>query len=153
MVPLVWRKYSQEAVWVVILFFFAPGKVVTPFSSFRIDRIFVRGLRAVIAILCFLAIITLGYLVLIVQPMQRQLHFQTMHMPDGFQYPAGNVTVQVSLVSLAAIRTLVLIQLWRRLWEREFQGYCNPQIYLIWILRGDLNHNMVCLECFFIIEG
>jgi hypothetical protein len=24
---------------------------------------------------------------------------------------------------------------------------------LIWILRGDLNHNMVCLECFFIIEG
>lgn len=74
---------------------------------------FIRGIRGVISILCLLAMITLGYVVLVVQPTQKQLYLQTLWYPYSIRYLTGtNVTVQVALalvglLTYARISTLI----------------------------------------------
>jgi hypothetical protein len=68
----------------------------------------VRGLRAGISILCLLGMIALGYLVLIIQPMQQQLYSQTTHTSDYSGYADGNVTMRVTPVNLE----VWVIELW-----------------------------------------
>jgi hypothetical protein len=60
----------------------------------------VRGLRSGISILCLLGMIALGFLVLIVQPMQQQLYVQPMRINIYPVDMSENVTMRVDLVSL-----------------------------------------------------
>jgi hypothetical protein len=66
---------------------------------FRIDRAFVRGLRGGISILCLLAMLIFGYVILSTQPITPQVFLQTM---ETTEYGCGgeNVSVAVRLVSL-----------------------------------------------------
>jgi hypothetical protein len=55
--------------------------------------------------------IALGYLVLIVQPMQQQIYSQTMHTSEYYGYgdgKGGNVTMQVTSVNLEVL----VFELW-----------------------------------------
>ncbi|XP_006457527.1 hypothetical protein AGABI2DRAFT_123388 [Agaricus bisporus var. bisporus H97] len=85
-------RYSQLSRWFLLF-----GENTFK-RRFGVDRMFIRGIRGVISILCLLAMITLGYIVLVVQPTQQQLYLQTLWYPyalEGLRNP--NLTVQVAL--------------------------------------------------------
>jgi hypothetical protein len=69
------------------------------------DRVFVRGLRVGISILCVLAMVALAVQVLILQPTQQEAVFQNTQTsePSGDGSWSENVTMHLKLVSLAVL--------------------------------------------------
>ncbi|KAF7783420.1 hypothetical protein Agabi119p4_1444 [Agaricus bisporus var. burnettii] len=85
-------RYSQLSRWFLLF-----GENTFK-RRFGVDRMFIRGIRGVISIICLLAMITLGYIVLVVQPTQKQLYLQTLWYPYSINDLTGTImTMQVAL--------------------------------------------------------
>jgi hypothetical protein len=76
-----------------------------PDFSCRMDRVFVRVLRAGISILCVLAMIALAIQVLILQPIQQEAVFQNIRTINPLigGFGSKDITMQLSLVGLAVL--------------------------------------------------